>query len=229
MDHLSAINLARDELDAWGEYEHSESWIEHFPEAIEGDKIPAISPHSLWLAIVELQDFYPKRRLPKLTGALDAWSNLLKYSRQHGSEDRIVQRDMAIANARILREWLCSEIERISGDMKGSASMTSQIAAGKDEIPDIDRVTDPLTVLQTRIIHFLWKRAHATNFDSLAQSCWPNGSASDETIVKRLKDIEKRWGEKGDSDQWYVQLDLEISPGKRTVKLIRPGQNKGQK
>jgi pyrimidine deaminase RibD-like protein len=110
---LAALKTVRDELDSWGDFEQSESWEEHFPEAITNDKTPGVEPHPLWLAVVVLQRFYPKNRLPKPTGALDAWANLCEYSRQYGDDDPIAQRDKAIEAAGKLREWVCGEIERL--------------------------------------------------------------------------------------------------------------------
>ncbi len=127
-DHLDALMRVRDELDGWGDFEQSESWDEHFPEAIENDKTPGVPPHPLWLAVVQLQKYYPKNRLPKLTGALDAWDKLLRHSRQHGTEDRIVQRDLAVENASILRKWVCSETERLMDE-----STTARFAKGQDD------------------------------------------------------------------------------------------------
>ncbi|MDZ4688651.1 MAG: hypothetical protein SH850_26560 [Planctomycetaceae bacterium] len=92
-----------------------------------------------------------------------------------------------------------------------------------------ERACEPLTTLQTNIIRFVWKRKHSTGFNTLAENCWPNGVASDETIIKRLRDIEGRWDARATPDKWFGLLDLEISPGKRTVKLVRSGQSEGQK
>jgi len=69
---LGCLVAVRNELDTWGDFEQSESWTEHYPEAIKND-------HPLWQVVVALQQFYPKKRLPKLTGALDAWADLCKY------------------------------------------------------------------------------------------------------------------------------------------------------
>jgi hypothetical protein len=107
---ISALEAVRNELDSWGDYEQSESSVENFPEAITNDEVPTVEPHPLWLAMVRLQNYYPKNRLPKLQGALDAWVELCKYSRQHGAEDQIAQRDKAVNAAATLRKWVCLEL-----------------------------------------------------------------------------------------------------------------------
>ncbi len=109
---LAALKTVRDELDSWGDFEQSEPTREYFPEPITDDKTPGTEPHPLWLAVVALQRFYPKNRLPKLAGALDAWADLCKYSRQHGDDDRLTQRDEAVEAARILRQWVTDEEAR---------------------------------------------------------------------------------------------------------------------
>ncbi|HBO45841.1 MAG TPA: hypothetical protein DD670_18340 [Planctomycetaceae bacterium] len=113
---LHALEVVRDELDSWGDFEQSEITEEYFPDPITGNKTPGVDPHPVWLAIVELERFYPKERLPKPSVALDAWADLCKYSREHGSEDRVTQRDKAVNSARILRQWVCDEIVRITAN-----------------------------------------------------------------------------------------------------------------
>jgi hypothetical protein len=146
VEHLKALERARDELDGWGDYEESESSQEHFPEAITGDKNPDDAPHPIWLAIVNLQDFYPKNRLPKLTGALDAWINLLKYSRGHGAGDRIAQRDLAATNASILREWVCGEIERLKPSLPPNYQSSQSPLPSREQ--NLARLRELLTAFQ---------------------------------------------------------------------------------
>jgi hypothetical protein len=128
--HLQAIHSLRDELDAWGDFEQSESTQEYHPDPIDNDSNPNIRTHPVWLAVVKLQEFYPKRRLPKITGALDAWANLCKYSRQHGTEDRVTQRDKAIESAEILRRWVCDEETRIKAEETLQDQMIRQGESG---------------------------------------------------------------------------------------------------
>ncbi len=102
-------------------------------------------------------------------------------------------------------------------------------SAENNESDGLNRALDSLTPLQKRITTFLWDRVYATSFDTLAENCWSDKNASDDTIVKRLKDIEKKWSDCAKSDRWFDCLDLEISTASRAAKLIRSGQNGGQK
>lgn len=104
-----------------------------------------------------------------------------------------------------------------------------QNATIQSDADPLDKACEPLTPLHTKIVTFLWNRPHATRFETIAEHCWPNRIASDDTIKKRVADIKARWAKQGEQDSWYLTLDLDKSDGKRTIKLIRPGQKLGQK
>ena len=112
--HVKALDKLIWEINSWGDYEQSESSEEYFPDPIEkGDPVHA--------AVVVLQAYYPRNHLPKPAGALDAWVNLAKYSRQHGEGTREEQCGKAEKGAKDLYAWAISEIERLRRDGKGNA------------------------------------------------------------------------------------------------------------
>ena len=89
--------------------------------------------------------------------------------------------------------------------------------AGEDDESLFDQVTDILTPQGDRIVQFLWDRTHSTSYDRLAENCWKDGSAEDETIYKALKRVANDL-----NANLNLGVTIEIYHAKRRVKLIRP-------
>lgn len=87
--------------------------------------------------------------------------------------------------------------------------------AGDD---DLERICVPLTALEVRIIQSLWNQERGVTFDDLRDEAWRGKEVLNSSMVRRLKDIRKRWAMAD-----ILDFDLDISEAKERVILTQSG------
>jgi hypothetical protein len=104
-----------------------------------------------------------------------------------------------------------------AGPLVGKDEPTANKTSSPKEDETLAKLKEPLSPLQRKILDSLWKRTHQVDFRTLRDEVWTDSNPYDSSIVRRLKEIERRWFEAEIRD-----FDLIISTASACVKLVRP-------